>query len=55
MSLLSLGALLPFCGIATLWIVKIRIDLKEFIDLRKEKAPITNLDQDKVPCGYDLG
>ena len=33
-SLLSLGALLPFCGIATLWIVKIRKDLKEFIDLR---------------------
>ena len=33
-SLLSLGVLLPFCGIATLWIVKIRKDLKEFIDLR---------------------
>lgn len=33
-SLLSLGVLLPFCGIATLWVVKIRKDLKEFIDLR---------------------
>jgi hypothetical protein len=21
----------------------------------KEKAAIANLDQDKVPCGYDLG
>jgi len=34
LSLLSLGALLPFCGIATAWIMKIRKDLKEFIDLR---------------------
>jgi len=34
LSLLSLGVLLPFCGIATIWVVKIRKDLKEFIDLR---------------------
>ena len=34
LSLLSLGALLPFCGIATAWIMKIRKDLKEFIELR---------------------
>ena len=33
LTLLSLGTLLPFCGIATVWIVKIRKDLKEFIDL----------------------
>ena len=33
LTLLSLGTLLPFCGIATVWIIKIRKDLKEFIDL----------------------
>jgi len=43
LSLLSLGALLPFCGIATACIMKIRKDLKEFLELRIdfiEKAAI---------------
>lgn len=39
LSLLSLGVLLPFCGIATAWIIKIRSDLKEFIDLRIDFVP----------------
>jgi hypothetical protein len=34
LSLLSMGAFLPFCGIAAAWIIKIRKDLKEFIELR---------------------
>lgn len=34
LTILSLGSIFPFCGIATAWILKIRRDLKEFIDLR---------------------